>query len=341
LHDPAAIDHAEVSVDCRPITHFITPGAFKSMLRFVALVCPLLAIMLRALDVLGVFSKTVTPSTPHPALVVAHPVVTDLTVRIFPPTVSPSTCELDRRIWHRVEKELYLNTSHQRAWLYLALASEEKLVTEDLLVVVDIAVGESHPNSSSGHSWERRPGGIWILRSKFSGKIDQAVTEVEVLFGIDAVDPRPQWALMQSSLQLNAQPEVPVARLSILYGRANPRPESRAALRVRDDGKFKIVQISDTHMVTGPGECKDAIDADGKNLPKSEADPLTVDFIGKILDVEKPDLVILTGDQLHHGITDSQSAIFKVVAPIIERSIPFAAVFGNHDSEGIHALSRK
>jgi hypothetical protein len=30
-----------------------------------------------------------------------------------------------------------------------------------------------------------------------------------------------------------------------------------------------------------------------------------------------------------------------VVAPIIDRSIPFAAVFGNHDSEGTHALSRQ
>jgi hypothetical protein len=297
--------------------------------------------MLRALDAFGVFSsKTATPSTPYTTPFVAHPVVTDLTVRIFPHTVSPSTCELDQRIWHRIEKELYLHTAHETAWLYVALASKEELAAGDLLVI-DITVGESHPNSSSDHSWESRPGGIWILRSKFSGKIDQAVTEVEVLFGIDAVDPRPQWALMQSSLQLNAQPEVPVARLSILYGRAEPRPDSRATLRVKEDGTFKIVQISDTHMVTGVGICKDAIDAQGKNLPESEADPLTVDFIGKILDVEKPDFVILTGDQLHHGIPDSQSAIFKVAAPIIERSIPFAAVFGNHDSEGIHALSRE
>jgi hypothetical protein len=58
-------------------------------------------------------------------------------------------------------------------------------------------------------------------------------------------------------------------------------------------------------MVTGVGVCKDTIDTDGKNLPESEADPLTVDFIGKILDVEKPDLVILTGDQLHYDISDS------------------------------------
>ena len=94
-------------------------------------------------------------------------------------------------------------------------------------------------------------------------------------------------------------------------------------------------------MGTGAGICKDGIDADGNYLPESEADPQTVKFIEQILDIERPDLVIFTGDQLHHDIPDSQSALFKVVAPIIARSIPFAAVFGNHDSEGIHALSRK
>jgi metallophosphoesterase superfamily enzyme len=143
---------------------------------------------------------------------------------------------------------------------------------------------------------------------------------------------------MGSPLQLNAEPKVPVARLSVLHGRAEPRPDAQA-LRVRKDGRFKIVQISDTHMVTGVGVCKDAVDAHGENLPESEADPLTVDFMGRILDVERPDLVILTGDQLHHDIPDSQSALFKVVAPMIERSIPFAAVFGNHDSDSIHASS--
>lgn len=259
---------------------------------------------------------------------------------IFSPTVPPSTCELDPRIWHRVEKDIYLHTSQQSAWLYIALANEEDLGAEDLLVI-DIRVGEQPSDLTLGRSWESRSSGIWVLRSKSSGKIDQAVTGVDVLFGVDAVEPRPQWTLMQTSLQLNAQPKVPVARLSVLRGRTKPRPDAQAPLRVRKDGKFKIVQISDTHMVTGVGICKDAIDADGNNLPESEADPLTVNFIGKVLDIEKPDLVVLTGDQLHHDIFDSQSALFKVVAPIIERSIPFAAVFGNHDSEGDHALPRE
>lgn len=87
--------------------------------------------------------------------------------------------------------------------------------------------------------------------------------------------------------------------------------------------------------------CKDAIDEHGRKLLDSEADPRTVEFIRRNLDIEKPDLVILTGNQLHHDIPNSQSALFKIVAPITKRSIPFAAVFGNHDSEGTHALSRE
>ncbi|TQS32124.1 hypothetical protein Golomagni_07570 [Golovinomyces magnicellulatus] len=94
-------------------------------------------------------------------------------------------------------------------------------------------------------------------------------------------------------------------------------------------------------MGTGVGVCKDAVGVNGEHLPESEADPLTMNLVRKFLDAEQPDLVLLTGDQLHHDIPDSQSALFKAVAPMIERSIPFAVAFGNHDSEGIHALSRK
>ena len=112
--------------------------------------------------------------TPHTTAVVAHLVVTDLTV---------STCELDSRIWHRIDKDLRLYTSEQSAWLHVALANEEELVAEKGLLVMDITVGEAPHNE-----WERQSGGINVLRSKFSGKIDEVVTEVDVLFGTDAVD---------------------------------------------------------------------------------------------------------------------------------------------------------
>ncbi|ERF72513.1 hypothetical protein EPUS_09040 [Endocarpon pusillum Z07020] len=270
----------------------------------------------------------------------ARSVVTDLTISFWSPTDNPSTCALDQQRWHRIEKELFLHTAQQSAWLHIAQAKEKELTTDNF-VVTDIRVGKLHPSIGSDNSWKSRPGGIWVLRSKYTGECHQTVTGVDVLFGVDAVDPRPQWALIRPPLQLNAPSEVPVASLSVRHGRAKLRPDSPlTALRAREDGKFKIVQISDTHMVTGVGVCKDAIDAHGQPLPESEADPLTIDFLGGILDVEKPDLVILTGDQLHHDILDSQSALFKVVAPLIERSIPYAAVFGNHDSEGAYTLSR-
>lgn len=278
-------------------------------------------------------------STFYTTAVTAHRIVTDLTV-CFCPIVSPCTCKLDPRRWHRIEKDLYLYRSQQSAWLYVAIADEAELVLEEDMLVVNICVRERPPDPGSDYSWESRPGGIWVQRCKFSGKIDQAVTEVDVLFGVDAVDPRPQWDLMKSSLHLDADPEVPVARLTVLYGTPEPRPD-RAPLRVGPQGKFKIILISDTHMGTDE-LCRDAIDANGKKRPESKADILTIAFIERILDIEQPDLVILLGDQLHHDTTyDSLTTIFRLLDPIIKRAIRFAVVFGNHDDEDKHALSRE
>jgi len=261
----------------------------------------------------------------------------DLTVTFSPPCADTSNRLLGPGNWHRIEKELYLHTSQRKAWLYVAHATGENIAAEDL-VVKNIVVGKAPPDH---RLWESRPGGIWVLRRKFLGEIDQAATEIDVLFGLDAVDPRPHWTLIRSPLELDSRPEVPCAKLTVCYGKGKPFPDVPIILRARENGRFKIVQISDTHMVTGVGVCKDALGENGKHLPESEADTLTVHFIGKILDLERPDLVVFTGDQLHHDIPDSQTALFKVVAPVIQRSIPFAVVFGNHDSEGAYALSRK
>jgi hypothetical protein len=248
---------------------------------------------------------------------------------------------IDPRRWRPIEKDLRLHTAQLSAWLQIAQTEEKELTSHDL-VVNAVEVGELSPTARSKTLWESRPGGIWLLRSNYTGSSHQAVSDVDVLFGTDAVDPRPQWSLMDTPLQLDAKAKVPVARLSLRHGKSKPKSDDpRAALKVRKDGTFKIVQISDTHMVTGVGVCKDSRGADGQPLPESEADPLTVNFLGKVLDTEKPDLVILTGDQLHHDISDSQSTLFKVVAPLIQRCILFAAVFGNHDDEGNYALSRK
>ena len=64
-----------------------------------AIALAVLAIILRTLEFFRVLpSKAATSSTSYTTAVVAHLVVTDLTVCIFSPTVPPSTCELDPRI---------------------------------------------------------------------------------------------------------------------------------------------------------------------------------------------------------------------------------------------------
>lgn len=268
----------------------------------------------------------------------ARTVVTDMTVSFCDPKNGLSACALDPLVWHRVEKDLYLHTAQQTAWLHLKLKKEKDLARNDL-VITSIETDKPVTRSILSSRWAVRPGGIGLRRTKYVGNNHELVTNVDVLFGSDAVDPRPEWVLLTKPLKLNARPEVPVARLSVLYGREKPRSIPRI-LKIKEDGKFKILQISDTHMVTGVGVCKDAIDAHGQLLPESEADPITINFLETILDIEQPDLVILTGDQLHHGALDAQSALLKLVAPFIKRWIPFAVVFGNHDDEGPYTLSR-
>ncbi len=284
--------------------------------------------------------KATTSFTSHITIVVAHLVVTNLIVCIFSSTVSSFICKLNPRIWHRVEKDLYLYTSQQSAWLYVALANEKELVAENMLVV-NIRVDESSFNSSSDHSWKNRSCEIWVLRNKFFDKIDQTVTEMNVLFDVNVVNSRSQWILMRSSLQFNVQSKISIARLSVLRDKIKSRSDARTTLRVRESDKFKIVQISDTHMITDVEVCKDAIDVYENYLSKNDVDSLTINFNENILNVEKSDLVILIEDQLHHDIFDNQFALFKMIVFIIERSISFAVVFDNHDNENIYALSRE
>ena len=133
----------------------------------------------------------------------SHSVITDLTVSFCSPTDLFSRCDRDSPTWLRIEKDLYLHTAKQTAWLQIAQAREEDLTADDL-VVTEISVGKLHPSAGPGlgkeNSWEHRLGGIWVLRSPYAGIRYQAVTAVDVLFGVDAVDPRPQWALMETSL---------------------------------------------------------------------------------------------------------------------------------------------
>lgn len=67
-----------------------------------------------------------------------------------------------------------------------------------------------------------------------------------------------------------------------------------------------------------------------------------LDGLCAILDAEQPDLVVYLGDQvegkhpwIHLGDNEEhvKSVIDQILAPVVERNIPFAVVFGNHDGQ--------
>lgn len=85
-------------------------------------------------------------------------------------------------------------------------------------------------------------------------------------------------------------------------------------LHFRSDGTFKIVQFTDVHWV--PGDEKSELAAENMN---------------RVLDEEKPDLVIYTGDLCFSK--PASVALDRALEPTISRGIPFAVAWGNHDDE--------
>ncbi len=86
------------------------------------------------------------------------------------------------------------------------------------------------------------------------------------------------------------------------------------------DSTFKIVQFTDIHWVSG-----------------QEGNEADLAMMNAVLNVEKPDLVVFTGD-IVLSEQESEDQLKKgwkeVTKPVREKEIPWVAVLGNHDSEG-------
>ena len=97
-------------------------------------------------------------------------------------------------------------------------------------------------------------------------------------------------------------------------GQAQTAPEIARNFPYGPGGTFKVLQLTDTHYVAGD--------------PRSER---ALTNVREMLDTERPDLVIHTGDILF-GRPDLESA-HEILQPIADRGIPFAVALGNHDSQ--------
>lgn len=105
--------------------------------------------------------------------------------------------------------------------------------------------------------------------------------------------------------------------LIIIFQRNYIESTQKIQLKFNPNGKFKLVQFTDLHELSLKNE-------------------KTIKLMEDILNFEKPDLVVLTGDNID-GKNCSEEEVKKAIAniamPMEIRKIPWAVVLGNHDSD--------
>ena len=96
-------------------------------------------------------------------------------------------------------------------------------------------------------------------------------------------------------------------------------------MKFNENGKFKIMQITDIQEIPS-------------------VSPDTVKLLNAAISQEKPDLVVLTGDQIKgygtsykikgKNVFDAvRDTLELLIKPIVEANIPYAVTFGNHDRQ--------
>ncbi|KAH8116363.1 Metallo-dependent phosphatase [Phellopilus nigrolimitatus] len=151
------------------------------------------------------------------------------------------------------------------------------------------------------------------------------ITELDVLFGED----RPWYGFERIEPPTTLGQEGRTDSGWLTYRRGVKPPPRAPPLHFSRDGKFKILQIADLHFSTVSFS------------PCTQSDNLTNTLLYHVLDEEKPDMVVFSGDQLNGQGTswDPRSVLAKFANAVTDKGIPWAAVFGNHDSE--NGLSRE
>ncbi len=101
------------------------------------------------------------------------------------------------------------------------------------------------------------------------------------------------------------------------YNHADIQNKTDEAIKFNSNGKLKILHITDTHL----------------NL-NHNFDP-TIWLIENACDAEKPDIVMITGDNVVNceNAEDTKKMINALMNIFDSRNIPVAVTFGNHDSE--------
>lgn len=187
--------------------------------------------------------------------------------------------------------------------------------------------------------------GLWIQRKSFKkakqdartdkddsrDSVEGMITALKVLYGDDVQYYVPNWNRTSTPLSVGRKYELPY----IFYRKGPlvkiPKPE----IKLDKSDRLRIAQISDLHMNSGHGICREVASSFDRDVyGECHADRLTLEFMDAALHNEIPDLIVFSGDLLlGAGVRDVETALIKAVSIAMKYKIPFATIWGNHDSE--------
>ncbi|WVQ75858.1 hypothetical protein IAR50_005491 [Cryptococcus sp. DSM 104548] len=229
--------------------------------------------------------------------------------------VWPSQNEM--RIWYKLKDQSWSDWKRNQG-RQDDTESEDKEDTDQSSEEDTPPVSEDEGSSTSGQVEE--------IGDKIDWSYGDFINEIDIVYGDD--DPFFAFQRVTGGPVMQAE-KGRWDTVDIAVRRGNPVAPRAIVPTFHSDGSFKIMQIADLHYSVGTGECRDT-DKEG-----CIGDVDTATWLAEALDAEQPDLVVFSGDQLNgqESSYDSRSVLAKFAKPVIDRKIPWAAVFGNHDSE--------
>ncbi|GAA5859682.1 hypothetical protein JCM1840_006407 [Sporobolomyces johnsonii] len=308
-------------------------------------------------------------STPFTELQVKTCVLSPGLYDLCSPTSSARE-DATRGVWERIDRDV----SKKIGIYYLYIYGRRLLPGSAADVITDVRLLDHSPSVadlSSDGLWvevsESLRTGVWprlpplFLHYKLTPQADvlaarkmdvngsagvlEPITEFDVLYGANETNPLPGYTKLPTMITGGPDDDKAIrpgdggkgtrVGASLAYRKAIPKLPATPILRFSLAGNFTILQVADLHFSVGPGKCRDLDPVREADCQRVGADVYSLRWLEEALDEIKPDLVVLSGDQLNGQETswDARSVILKWAPLLYERGIPWTTIFGNHDHE--------
>jgi len=106
---------------------------------------------------------------------------------------------------------------------------------------------------------------------------------------------------------------------------------------------IKVLQITDTQIIDA-AQCRTPNrlgEAQKTAWDPAQMDSILFNELRTLVEKEKPDLIVMTGDNVYGEFDDKGTSLKKLIEVMDGFEIPWAPIFGNHDNESAYGVAEQ